>query len=443
MRLPLDILVVSVNTLSDDIMSYSLDPLGIDEEKHKNWLRSVYGLKCLKNYLDPFADREAEFFHRVLRRTLKLGPKECANNCSFAQWKPTPNQKPSINCEVCTPWRDIIWDHIKCQKGSVFWVNSEPCLWFKDKWEVAKVYMPRGHKKHKLVREFDIPALLGFMSNCQHFEEYDLKSFCDKVVNARNEVMHSPDYELEQEELNDYLNRIKDLGEKLKEDFKEFCKLSKDIDEIRNRDFTLESPMSREAAMGGSDECGTMKLLNDLRGFMTDEEIESFIFAAVQKSRVGDTNPASLRRESPPQPQHQDDVWHGAAAAADTEETADHTMDYLMMNKTRLMRRIDEVRDPSGNMHQRAEEAHHSQQSPSRELALPQTKQKTSKAEDCLIDFFAKTYAVGESLCKALDSDEEEEEKNKPVFRKLSNMYSFIAASAMTAAKNMSEHAPK
>ncbi|KAF7642482.1 hypothetical protein LDENG_00257220, partial [Lucifuga dentata] len=134
--------------------------------------------------------------------------------------------------------------------------------------------------------DFDIVALLLFVTHCKHFEAYGLKPFCEKVVNVRNKVMHSPNYELEQEELHEYLDRIKALGKKLEEKVPEFAKLSKDIQGIQNMDFTLVFPQPYQAAMGNRQHHNTPHLLNTLRQNKSAEETETLLFAAVQKARV-------------------------------------------------------------------------------------------------------------------------------------------------------------
>ncbi|XP_038574562.1 uncharacterized protein CXorf38 homolog isoform X2 [Micropterus salmoides] len=210
-----------------------------DEENHKNWLKGVVGLRLLQNLLECFINKQIDIFHQALRRECS---DVCGNKCHLKNWKLRPNQVPILDCEVCSHWRDVIWTNNNSQGGKVMWMNSEPHMWSQDKWEVAKVYMTGGHKNHKSIGQFDIVALLSLMTQCNHFKKFKLGGLCEQVANVRNNIMHSPNYQLKREELNGYLSQIRDLGEVLAKHDPVFKYLSGDINEIQNLDFRLTFP---------------------------------------------------------------------------------------------------------------------------------------------------------------------------------------------------------
>ncbi|XP_037642651.1 uncharacterized protein LOC119498157 [Sebastes umbrosus] len=191
--------------------------------------------------MEPFIDEEIEKFHGELGN--ECGPdhcvKECDVACDFKNWKPRPNQSPPLDCDVCSRWRDVILTNHTSQHGKVMWLNSKPHLWSRKKWEVAKVYMPGGHKNHNSVGNFDIAALLCLMNQCKHFKQFELGGLIDKVSKVRNDIMHAPRNQLEQKDLHDYFNRIRELGEVLARHDPKFKNLSEDIDQIQNLNFRL------------------------------------------------------------------------------------------------------------------------------------------------------------------------------------------------------------
>ncbi|KAF7653666.1 hypothetical protein LDENG_00079960 [Lucifuga dentata] len=420
-------------------------PFIIDKEKHKNWLRAIYGLKCLKKYVDVFVDQEAEKFHSVLKEAVQLDLL-CSKSCSFAK-KNGKNQTPKPLCEeVCAVWKEKILANHGNLGGKVYLHNSNPPLWAINKWEVVKVFMPDGQKSKNKLCHFDIVALLVFINHCKHFEEYRLKGCCEKIVNVRNEIMHSPNYELEQEELHEYLGRIKVLGKKLEEKVPEFKELSKDIEGIQNTDFTLvfpavmEAQQLYEAAMQDGEYCTTPHLLNTMREKLTEEDIEYLLFAAVQKASVEGRSEESLRREEmllrerlAELEKERDNLYQAAA-----QGTLDRTMGSFRVNMMSLLEKIDELKNKSKNLQHGISEDGKSQASHC--MAQATQNQETSAVDKKIIDIFAKLYVCSESIYKTLESEEEdedekEEEEEPKKKNQLPNIFSMAIASAMAIAK--------
>ncbi|KAM4604690.1 uncharacterized protein ACJ7VT_017025 [Polymixia lowei] len=212
------------------------------DEGYKNWIKTTMGLQCLKTRLGSFLENETDSYHRALSNGIKWNGLECKKKCDIKNLTPRSNQTPSIDCEVCVPWRNAIWDNHTNKSGQVYWNNSTPYLWPTEKWEVAKVYMPRGNKSHKSVGDFDISAFLNLMTFCRHFKRFVQNSLLTQVTNVRNQVMHSANFQVKLEDLQQHLNRIRSLGKALEKHVPEFQCLSKELDELQNLDFSLIFP---------------------------------------------------------------------------------------------------------------------------------------------------------------------------------------------------------
>ncbi|XP_042284981.1 uncharacterized protein CXorf38 homolog isoform X2 [Thunnus maccoyii] len=196
------------------------------------------GLRRLGECLGPFIDEEITAFHDRMKQ--QCGSAPCEKKCEFSNWDSTCNQPiPPFDCEVCTTWRDEIRTHHSNQNGKVMWTNSKPHLWSQDKWQVAKVYMSNGHKNHNSLGDFDIAALLCLMNQCKHFEKFKLRGLCEEVSFVRNSIMHSPNYQLKQKDLDNYMTRIRKLCKVLVKHHPNFGSLSREIDEIQRLDLIL------------------------------------------------------------------------------------------------------------------------------------------------------------------------------------------------------------
>ncbi|XP_075954694.1 uncharacterized protein LOC142956831 [Anarhichas minor] len=243
-----------------------------EKEQNQNWLKGVVALLCLQKPLERFIDEEIGIFHRKLGD--ECGANLCVKNCNFNNWKPRANQSPPLDCEVCSSWRDLILANHTSPRGKVMWMNSKPDQWSQDKWEVAKVYMPDGHKNHNSIGDFDIAALLCLMNQCKHFKQFELGELCGIVANVRNKIMHTASFQLKQEDLLDYFNRIRKLGEVLEQHVPEFKSLSKDIDEIQNLDCRLMLPDDMAAQKIQADKIQDEKHLEDILFAVAQEAAE-------------------------------------------------------------------------------------------------------------------------------------------------------------------------
>ncbi|KAK0142474.1 hypothetical protein N1851_019600 [Merluccius polli] len=205
-----------------------------EDEGYKTWIKTTMILECLKTRLAGFLENETAAFHQTLSSSIRLNQNECGHvpRCDFKS-----NQHL---CPFCHAWRDAILDKHTAKRSQVYWNNSTPHLWHSHKWEVAKVYMPRGNKNHKLVDDFDISAFLNLMTFCGHFQNFVKRDLVTEVTNVRNKVMHSASFQVSAEDFQQYVGRIQALGEALGQKVPEFQSFSKDVAEVQNIDFRMK-----------------------------------------------------------------------------------------------------------------------------------------------------------------------------------------------------------
>ncbi|KAL7852674.1 hypothetical protein SRHO_G00184590 [Serrasalmus rhombeus] len=165
------------------------------DENYKNWLKAAESLYILRNNIRDFVEKETETYHSSLRQTLQGGT--CAKKC-----------KKSPLCEKCELWKEEILQRRVGKGALVHWENVEPHRWPTEKWEVAKVYMPRGQSGHRCFEQFDIAAILNFMAHCKHFKEFHQGQLMTKVITLRNTVMHSPEFRLNKEKMSNGRNNV-------------------------------------------------------------------------------------------------------------------------------------------------------------------------------------------------------------------------------------------
>ncbi|CAL8322518.1 unnamed protein product [Arctogadus glacialis] len=212
-----------------------------EDQGYKTWIRTTMILECLKTRMGRFLENETEVFHNALNGKIKLKEKTCIGptKCDYKK-VPTGKTAPNKLCRLCDAWKgEILSEHKNPNPSMVYWNNTTPYLWPSHKWEVAKVYMPRGNMKHKSVDDFDISAYLTLMTFCRHFQKFVKVNMLTQVTNVRNQIMHSANFAVTAEDFQDYMGRIRALGEALGEKVPEFQSFSKDMAEIQNINFQL------------------------------------------------------------------------------------------------------------------------------------------------------------------------------------------------------------
>ncbi|XP_056308369.1 uncharacterized protein CXorf38 homolog isoform X1 [Danio aesculapii] len=206
-------------------MSNSQPYSRFSDENYKNWLKITESLHILRDSMQDFIEKETETYHKALQNKLQLSGQHCEQTCK--------NNKPL--CQLCEYWKnEIVTNHNEGGKN-VHWENCRPHLWATNKWEVAKAYMPRGHKQHCEFAQFDISAILNFLSVCKHFKPFLSKGEnVKKVINVRNVVMHSPDLKMNSEDMNRHLETIFQFADMLKSKVSALSDLREKIKQFNN-----------------------------------------------------------------------------------------------------------------------------------------------------------------------------------------------------------------
>ncbi|XP_048866044.1 uncharacterized protein si:ch211-91p5.3 isoform X2 [Brienomyrus brachyistius] len=199
------------------------------DENYKNWLKTTLSLQLLRHGLGDFIEKESETYHSSLRK--KLGDAECTRKCQ--------SHKDSNLCETCKKWREEIFNNHKNKKGNIYWENCEPYKWSTDKWEVAKVYMPKGNKKHNRFEQFDISAVLNFISFCNHFNKLGNNHFISMVTYVRNQMMHSPDMKVAKKDMEEHFGKIFQFVRHLQGHVPGLQKLPEVLEQLQNTELSI------------------------------------------------------------------------------------------------------------------------------------------------------------------------------------------------------------
>ncbi|XP_016145756.1 uncharacterized protein [Sinocyclocheilus grahami] len=193
------------------------------DENYKNWLKSTESLYILRSRIQGFIEKETETYHSSLRNKPQLNRQTCALKCERAN---------KHLCRLCEHWKKEIIANHNGNENRMYWDNCQPHLWPTDKWEVAKAHMPRGQTKHRKFDQFDIAAILNLMNFCKHFK---IPGQCVRdVITVRNNVMHSPDFKVSNEEMKKHHKTLLQLAEELEPHVPEMKDLEKEITQFYN-----------------------------------------------------------------------------------------------------------------------------------------------------------------------------------------------------------------
>ncbi|XP_043084402.1 uncharacterized protein si:ch211-91p5.3 isoform X2 [Puntigrus tetrazona] len=193
------------------------------DENYKNWLKTTESLYILRNRVRGFIEKETETYHSSLRNKPQLNTQPCPLKCKNA----------NKLCQSCKDWKKEIGANHNGNDNYMYWDNCLPHLWPTDKWEVAKAHMPRGHTKHRTFDQFDIAAILNLMNFCKHFKKIEGKLLRD-VITVRNNVMHSPDFKVSNEDMKKHHKTLLNLAKELEPHVPEMKGLEKEITKFYN-----------------------------------------------------------------------------------------------------------------------------------------------------------------------------------------------------------------
>ncbi|XP_051978470.1 uncharacterized protein LOC127640108 [Xyrauchen texanus] len=194
------------------------------DDNYKNWLKTAESLSILRSRIKNYVEKETETYHFSLRNKPALSGRICKDNCGSTK-------KKSNFCNVCNDWKkEILANHTTKQ---IHWGNCRQHLWPAEKWEVAKAYMSRGQTQHCKFAQFDVSAILNFMYSCKHFKGIPTKCLSN-VLNVRNNVMHSPDMKISNEDMTKHLQKVLEFAKDLEPYAPELKDLGEEITQFNN-----------------------------------------------------------------------------------------------------------------------------------------------------------------------------------------------------------------
>ncbi|XP_047224044.1 uncharacterized protein CXorf38 homolog isoform X2 [Girardinichthys multiradiatus] len=115
----------------------------LNDKEYKNWLKAGRCLVILKDGLLPFIDHQMRAFHGDLLNQYTILRRPCET--SFC--KPRGNKLVSA-CRVCSEWQKVILRHHRQPDVTIHWTNCFPPYWRSDHWELAKVIQCRNELMH-------------------------------------------------------------------------------------------------------------------------------------------------------------------------------------------------------------------------------------------------------------------------------------------------------
>ncbi|XP_051557799.1 uncharacterized protein CXorf38-like isoform X1 [Myxocyprinus asiaticus] len=210
------------------------------DEEYRNWLKTQQCLSVLRSRIRNFVDKETGTFHRTLLNNPALTERNCNDEVCYTRTK-----KDSL-CKSCIEgWRREILTYHTAQK--TYSKGFDACQWPTNKWEVAKVFMPSGHKNHSKLDQFDVSAILNLMRFCKHFSSFIPCQFLENVVQVRNALMHSPDFKLTTEEMNMHVEKVMTLVKTLQTHVPELNGFEEEMKQLNNNLDEIFSQTSQSA----------------------------------------------------------------------------------------------------------------------------------------------------------------------------------------------------
>ncbi|XP_060584151.1 uncharacterized protein LOC132740288 [Ruditapes philippinarum] len=207
----------------------------ITQELYRNWMRGALALKYLKIGLEGFSDKVVYKQHNDL---MKLG--HSCNTCTEESLLPhkqdqCPRQRKH-QC-LCTKvqkqksrqmcpnggfygnvYNQIVYKH---RFQDPLFTNTDIQKWSSDAWSVATCFVSTtGYKCKRSAKEVDCSGLLSMCINNIDIEimlggvtiDGKIDAFA-KAREARNDILHSPNYELSENELNKFIRMFKEVLE--------------------------------------------------------------------------------------------------------------------------------------------------------------------------------------------------------------------------------------
>ncbi|XP_035691648.1 NLR family CARD domain-containing protein 4-like [Branchiostoma floridae] len=204
--------------------------------EYKNWLRVGLALLAIRHGLSYVTLQAAKDLHAELLKA-ELGNSIGKCTCNH---KSNPKRE---ECEHCA-WRQELKKHYTGDADRIGWTNCTPSKWSKEPWEVAKVFMlkmPKSQAAENTGPEMSDPsALLNFLVHCTFCHKYVNVKSAQRVIEIRNQAMHSLDLTFDRDTFNNHMEKLRSLmcDPKLASD-PAAQKAAKEITKLKKEEFHL------------------------------------------------------------------------------------------------------------------------------------------------------------------------------------------------------------
>ena len=171
-----------------------------------NFLSVGLGLEHLYEGLADFVQSNVEGYHDdlVLKTATELKSKlpiDCSKQTFFSK---NNNNVPKYECRSCTSGSsdkslcdkncqnivcDLLANKIKGQHRTMRpnWKNSDPSIWTRNPWEVAKCFLPPGYSHTTSAKDTDATGLLNIIIFMKHISGHIL-GIPDNDLKKQNDV---------------------------------------------------------------------------------------------------------------------------------------------------------------------------------------------------------------------------------------------------------------
>ncbi|XP_021175120.2 uncharacterized protein CXorf38 homolog isoform X2 [Fundulus heteroclitus] len=136
----------------------------LNDEEYKNWLKAGRCLLILKDGLLPFTDGQMRAFHGDLLNQHSL----LRRPCETSTCKPRGNKLVPA-CRACSEWQKVILRHHRQPDVTIHWTNCFPPDWRTDHWELAKVIQCRNELMHSCEFRVKDDWMRRYRSALKHF----------------------------------------------------------------------------------------------------------------------------------------------------------------------------------------------------------------------------------------------------------------------------------
>ncbi|XP_053389698.1 uncharacterized protein LOC128552680 [Mercenaria mercenaria] len=215
----------------------------LENIKYRNWVRAGLGIKYVKEGLEPFCDHLVNQQHVAILKKVKQKHNLSAVSCGLCdvhtlqpdhvqtKTRQCPLGQMYCNClhprgkiscpnKVCGAIYDEIIQLHASTPPAPNWKNTDAQQWSTEQWTVAKCFInaPGYEAKKSRAAEFDCLGLLHVLINNIEFQQHIKCEITDtdvfsRVRKSRNAIFHSNSMELENTEVNSYIDDMIELLE--------------------------------------------------------------------------------------------------------------------------------------------------------------------------------------------------------------------------------------